>query len=100
MVDWIVLYLVSQGATLCVQSVCILRKVGDSTAQQRLFSASLPASLPTSLSLSYLLTLALSLPPSLSSPRCSTLRSASLHTAWPGTLFTLPAKWSLSGLSI
>lgn len=80
-VDWIVFYLVSQGATLCVQSVCIPRKAGDATAQQ-CPPASLPAFLPLILSLSIV------------------LLSAPLHTARPRSLFTLPAKWSLSGLSI
>ena len=86
-VDWIVLYLVSQGATLRVQSVCIPRKAGDATAQQRP-PACPPACLPRVLSLSRARSLSL------------TLFSAPLHTARPSSLFILPAKWSLSGLSI
>lgn len=80
-VDWIVLYLVSQGATLRVQSVCILRKVGDSAAQQRLFSASLPSSLCAStspVSLSHSLPLSLSLAAALSALLHSTPRGPAL----------------------
>ena len=75
MVDWLLFYLVSKGATLCVQSVCILRKVGDATAQRRLFSASQPVSLPAFIALS------------LSFPLGSVLRSASLHTAWLSSVY-------------
>lgn len=95
MVDWVVLYLVSQGATLRVQSVCIPRKVGDSGAPRRLFSASQPVSLCASTSLyrSHTLTL----PPSLSfstslSPSLSALLSALLHSTPRGPALCLPCQ--------
>lgn len=101
---WLDSFVSCQPGSNLVRAICLYPEEGwrlHSTAALVLsLSACQPARPYLSLSLSYLLTLALSLPPSLSSPRCSTLRSASLHTAWPGTLFTLPAKWSLSGLSI
>lgn len=86
MVDWIVLYLVSQGATSRVQSVRILRKVGGSAAQQRLFSAStaLP-SLTERLSLSLPSSLTLSLP-------LAVAFSALLHSAPRGPALCLPCQ--------
>lgn len=94
-VDWVVLYLVSKGATLCVQSVCIPRKVGDSTAQRRLFSASQPACvyrsgwLSRSLSLSLALALFLSLSPC---PSHSAQSSALLHSTPRGPALCLPCQ--------
>lgn len=90
MVDGLVLYLVSKGATLCVQSVCILRKVGDSTAQRRLFSASQPVSLcafiALSLSLARPLALFLSLLPTrLSPPLCFTPHRVAQLSVYPAS---------------
>lgn len=90
MVDWLLLYLVSKGATLCVYP-----EEGRRLHSTAALVLSLSACVRLSLSLALLLSLFLSL-----LPLGSVLRSASLHTAWPSSLFTLPAKWSLSGLSI
>lgn len=87
---WLDSFVSCQPGSNLARAICLYPEEGwrlDSTAAPR----SQP---PRSLAHSCLLSL------SLSSPRRSHLRSASLRTAWPGTLFTLPAKWSLSGLSI
>lgn len=86
-----------QGSNL-VCAICLYPEEGWRLHSTAALVLSLPAcqsvcvyrslSLPRSLSLSH------------SFPLGSVLRSASLHTAWPSSLFTLPAKWSLSGLSI
>lgn len=84
MVDWALLYLVSKGATLCVQSVCILRKVGDSTAQRRLCSACQPVCVYRSLARSLSLSLSL-LPTRLSPPLCFTPHRVAQLSVYPAS---------------
>ena len=100
---WLDSFVSCQPGSNLARAICLYPEEGwrlHSTAQQRSFSASQPVCLYLSLSLPLSPSRSLSLSLSLSFPLRSALRSASLHTAWPSTLFTLPAKWSLSGLSI
>lgn len=101
---WLDSFVSCQPGSNLARAICLYPEEGWRLHSTAALVLSLPACQPVCLylslplSLSRSLTYSLSL--SLSFPLRSALRSASLHTAWPSTLFTLPAKWSLSGLSI